>query len=43
MQTTELYFEQAGLEVIEEKFLRSDVLKLIRLRPLKWLEMKKGG
>jgi len=31
--TTELYFEQAGLEVIEEKFLRSDVLKLIRLRP----------
>ncbi len=31
--TTENYFEQAGLEVIEEKFLRSDVLKMIRLRP----------
>lgn len=31
--TTEAYFEQAGLEVIEEKFLRSDVLKMIRLRP----------
>jgi len=31
--TTENYFEAAGLEVIEEKFLRSDVLKMIRLRP----------
>jgi ubiquinone/menaquinone biosynthesis C-methylase UbiE len=33
--TTEEHFEQAGLEVIEEKFLRSDVLKMIRLRPRK--------
>jgi ubiquinone/menaquinone biosynthesis C-methylase UbiE len=33
--TTESYFEQAGLEVIEETFLRSDVLKMIRLRPRK--------
>ncbi|PPQ38558.1 Methyltransferase domain-containing protein [Rhodoblastus acidophilus] len=31
--TTEHYFAAAGLEVIEEKFLRSDVLKMIRLRP----------
>lgn len=31
--TTEKYFEQAGLEVIEEKFIRTDVLKMIRLRP----------
>ncbi|MBB4199401.1 hypothetical protein CCR94_06090 [Rhodoblastus sphagnicola] len=31
--TTETYFEEAGLEIIEEKFLRSDVLKMIRLRP----------
>jgi ubiquinone/menaquinone biosynthesis C-methylase UbiE len=31
--TTEDYFEAAGLEVIEERFLRSDVLKMIRLRP----------
>ncbi|MCW2316214.1 ubiquinone/menaquinone biosynthesis C-methylase UbiE [Rhodoblastus acidophilus] len=30
--TTEHYFAAAGLEVIEEKFLRSDVLKMIRLR-----------
>lgn len=33
--TTESHFEAAGLEVIEEKFLRSDVLKMIRLRPRK--------
>ncbi len=31
--TTEAYFADAGLEVIEEKFLRGDVLKMIRLRP----------
>jgi ubiquinone/menaquinone biosynthesis C-methylase UbiE len=31
--TTEAYFDQAGLEVIEETFLRGDVLKMIRLRP----------
>ena len=33
--TTENYFDEAGLEVIEEKFIRSDVLKMIRLRPRK--------
>ncbi|MGO8739572.1 class I SAM-dependent methyltransferase [Rhodoblastus sp.] len=33
--TTEKYFDAAGLEVIEEKFIRSDVLKMIRLRPRK--------
>jgi ubiquinone/menaquinone biosynthesis C-methylase UbiE len=33
--TTENYFGEAGLEVIEEKFIRSDVLKMIRLRPRK--------
>jgi ubiquinone/menaquinone biosynthesis C-methylase UbiE len=31
--TTESYFEQAGLEVIEEKLIHTDVLKMIRLRP----------
>ncbi len=31
--TTEHYFDAAGLEVIEEKFLRGDILKMIRLRP----------
>jgi ubiquinone/menaquinone biosynthesis C-methylase UbiE len=31
--TTENHFEAAGLDVIEEKFLRGDVLKMIRLRP----------
>jgi len=31
--TTEQYFDQAGLDVIDETFLRSDVLKMIRLRP----------
>ncbi|MDI4639480.1 class I SAM-dependent methyltransferase [Rhodoblastus acidophilus] len=31
--TTENYFDEAGLEVIEQKFIRSDVLKMIRLRP----------
>jgi ubiquinone/menaquinone biosynthesis C-methylase UbiE len=31
--TTEKYFAEAGLEVIEEKFIRGDVLKMIRLRP----------
>jgi ubiquinone/menaquinone biosynthesis C-methylase UbiE len=31
--TTENYFAEAGLEVVEEKFLRGDVLKMIRLRP----------
>ena len=31
--TTEIYFDEAGLVVIEEKFLRTDVLKMIRLRP----------
>ncbi len=30
---TEDYFDQAGLEVIDETFIRSDVLKMIRLRP----------
>jgi ubiquinone/menaquinone biosynthesis C-methylase UbiE len=33
--TTETYFDAAGLDVIEEKFIRSDVLKMIRLRPRK--------
>lgn len=33
--TTENYFDAAGLDVIEEKFIRSDVLKMIRLRPRK--------
>jgi ubiquinone/menaquinone biosynthesis C-methylase UbiE len=33
--TTENYFDAAGLEVIEEKYIRSDVLKMIRLRPRK--------
>jgi ubiquinone/menaquinone biosynthesis C-methylase UbiE len=33
--TTEDHFEAAGLEVIEDKFIRSDVLKMIRLRPRK--------
>ncbi len=33
--TTEKYFDAAGLEVIEEKFIRGDVLKMIRLRPRK--------
>jgi ubiquinone/menaquinone biosynthesis C-methylase UbiE len=33
--TTENYFAEAGLEVIEETFIRSDVLKMIRLRPRK--------
>jgi ubiquinone/menaquinone biosynthesis C-methylase UbiE len=31
--TTEDYLAEAGLEVIEQKFLRGDVLKMIRLRP----------
>ena len=31
--TTEQHFEAAGLEVIDEQFLRGDVLKMIRLRP----------
>jgi ubiquinone/menaquinone biosynthesis C-methylase UbiE len=31
--TTENYFDEAGLEIIEQKFLRTDVLKMIRLRP----------
>ncbi|MCW2285517.1 ubiquinone/menaquinone biosynthesis C-methylase UbiE [Rhodoblastus acidophilus] len=31
--TTESYFAEAGLEVIEEKFLRGDILKMIRLLP----------
>jgi len=30
---TEDYFDAAGLEVIDETFIRSDVLKMIRLRP----------
>ncbi len=30
---TEDYFDQAGLEVIDETYIRSDVLKMIRLRP----------
>ncbi len=30
--TTEKYFGEAGLEVIEEEFIRGDVLKMIRLR-----------
>lgn len=30
---TEDYFDAAGLDVIEEKFLRSDVVKMVRLRP----------
>jgi ubiquinone/menaquinone biosynthesis C-methylase UbiE len=30
---TEDYFDDAGLEVIDETFIRSDVLKMIRLRP----------
>ena len=33
--TTENYFDEAGLEVVEEKFIRTDVLKMIRLRPRK--------
>ncbi len=33
--TTENYFDAAGLEVIEDKYIRSDVLKMIRLRPRK--------
>lgn len=31
--TTETYFAAAGLEVIDETFIRTDVLKMIRLRP----------
>lgn len=31
--TTEEHFYAAGLEVIDETFIRSDVLKMIRLRP----------
>jgi ubiquinone/menaquinone biosynthesis C-methylase UbiE len=31
--TTEEHFDAAGLEVIDETFIRSDVLKMIRLRP----------
>ncbi len=31
--TTERYFDAAGLEVMEETFIRGDVLKMIRLRP----------
>jgi hypothetical protein len=30
---TEDYFDAAGLDVIDETFIRSDVLKMIRLRP----------
>lgn len=33
--TTENYFDAAGLELVEEKYIRSDVLKMIRLRPRK--------
>ncbi len=33
--TTEKYFDEAGLEVMEETFIRGDVLKMIRLRPRK--------
>jgi ubiquinone/menaquinone biosynthesis C-methylase UbiE len=33
--TTETYFDAAGLEVIDESFIRTDVLKMIRLRPRK--------
>ncbi len=31
--TTENHFEETGLEVIDECFIRGDVLKMIRLRP----------
>lgn len=33
--TTEKYFDEAGLEVMEETFIRGDVLKMICLRPRK--------